>query len=197
MALGSTAGYNTIIHVVLRTNYPPAECLPAYLAPMYPNRTGPMVEWLISKWINGSTPGELSVDMNYNAVLGGTFVAGSGGTESHGTITITAGSGNVGATIAGTLVTVPWTTSAAVSAELLAAAISAKAVIGGLIVRQVTTANGVASPGIVTLKAAVGPYGQTLANAITLVLSGTGVTVSGATLAGGVNATLVQATSNG
>src|SRR5208282_2714355 len=133
MALGSTAGYNSIIHVVLRTNYPPAEALPAFLAPLYPNRTGPLVEWLISKWINGSTPGELSVDMSYNAVLVGTFVAGSGGTESHGTITITAGSGNVGATIAGTLVTVPSERFDRVPAGALAAAIIAVGVLRSLI----------------------------------------------------------------
>jgi hypothetical protein len=197
MALGNSVGYNTIIHLVLRTNYPPAEMLPAYLAPMYPNRTGPLVEYLISKWINGSMPGELSADMSYNTVLGGTFVAGSGGTEAHGTVTFTAGSGAVGATINGRLVTVVWAVSDAATAQAFAAAVLADPVIGGLIVPQVTTVAGATSPGVTTLKAAVGPYGQTLANAITLVLSGTGTTVSGATLTGGVNATLVQATSNG
>lgn len=197
MALGNTAGYDTILHVVLRTNYPPAEALPAYLAPMQPNRTGPLVEWLISKWINGSMPGELSVDMSYNAVLGGTFVAGSGGTEAHQTVTFTSGSGAVGATIAGHLVTVTWQVSDAYTMGLFCAAVLADSVIGGLIVPQNTTPPGQTSPGTCVLKAAVGPYGQTLANAITLALSGTGTTVGGATFTGGVNATLVQATSNG
>lgn len=197
MALGSNAGYSTVVHMVLRTNYPPAECLPAFLAPLYPNRTAPMLVNLVERWANGSIAGEMSVDMSYNGVLGGTFVAGSGGTESHGSVTFTASSGTVGATINGRLVTVTAGATDAITAGLFAAAVSADAVIGGLIVPQNTTANGVTSPGVVTLKAAVGPYGQTLANAITLVLSGTGVTVSGATFAGGVNATLVQATSNG
>ncbi len=197
MALGSNAGYSSVVHMVLRTNYPPAECLPAFLAPLYPNRTAPMLVNLIERWASGSIAGEMSVDMSYNAVLGGTFVAGSGGTEAHGTVTFTASSGTVGATIFGHLVTVVWAISDAYTAGLFAAAVLADAVIGGLIVPQVTTANGVTSPGIVTLKAAVGPYAQTLANSIGLVLSGTGVTVSGATLTGGVNATLVQATSNG
>ena len=196
MALGSNVGYDAIINITLLTAYPPAEVLPAYLKPMYPNRTGPMLEWLVSKWIDGSTPGEMLVDMSYDTVLGGTKVAGSGGTMSSGSITITAGSGTVGATINGTLVTVTWAVSDRATAQALCAAISANAVIGGLIVPNLVPSN-VSTPATITLYANVGPYGQTLANAITTVLSGTGVTVGGATFTGGVNATAVQATSNG
>ncbi len=197
MALGNNAGYDSIINVTLLTNYPPAEALPAYLAPMYPNRTGTMLEWLFAKWQSGSMPGECLVDMSYDTVLGGTRVAGSGGTLARGQVTFTSGSGAVGATINGRLVTVTWAVSDANTARLFAAAVSADPVIGGLIVPNVVTAVGATTPGVISLYANVGPYGQTLANAITLVLSGTGTTVSGATFVGGVNATLVQATSNG
>jgi hypothetical protein len=196
MALGSNSGYDAIINITLLTAYPPAEVLPKFLQPMYPNRTGAMLVNLIERWAMGSVPGEMLVDMSYDTVLGGTKVAGSGGTMSSGSITITTGSGVVGATINGTLVTVTWAVSDRATAQALCVAIAQNAVIGGLIIPNLVPST-VSTPATITLYANVGPYGQALANAITTVASGTGVTVGGATFTGGVNATLVQATSNG
>lgn len=90
--------------------------------------------------------------------------------RSSGTITFATSSGTVGATIGGTLVTVTWATSDTVSAALLAVAINANATTRALV-------NAESLAGVVHLKAVVRG-----AVSISLVASGTNVTVSGATL---------------
>ena len=98
-----------------------------------------------------------------------------------GTITISSGTGVVGANINGTLVTVTWATSDAATALALIAAINSNVSVNTLV--DATTGGA----GIVNLTAlTLGPSG----NAITLVASGTGVTVSAATLTGGAFTTL-------
>lgn len=92
-----------------------------------------------------------------------------------GTLTISGGSGAVGGTINGTLVTVTWATSDTLSAAALAVAINAAAAI---VSGHVTATSAL---GVVTLTAKPGVTG----NAITLAASGTGVTASGTRLTGG------------
>ena len=108
----------------------------------------------------------------------------SDGPPASGTLTLSAASGAVGGTIAGTLVTVTAAGGDSPTATALAAAINANATIGNNL-KVVATAAGA----IVTIKAVTFPPDNTLGNAFTLVASGTGVTASGATLAGGVAAT--------
>jgi uncharacterized protein YdbL (DUF1318 family) len=109
---------------------------------------------------------------------GGSATLEVGTAAATGTVTISSGSGAVGATINGTLVTVTWATSDTASAAALAVAINAAAAI----VSSHVTATSAA--GVVTLTSKFpGPAG----NAVTLALSGTGVTVSGARLAGGTS----------
>lgn len=95
-----------------------------------------------------------------------------------GTITMATSSGAVGATIGGTLVTVTWATSDEHSQVLLAAAINANATVSKWVYAT-------AAAKVCTLTAL--QPGVT-GNNITLVLSGTNVTVSGAKLTGGVGA---------
>ena len=107
------------------------------------------------------------------------------GTPAAGTVTFTSGSGAVGATIGGTLVTVTWATSDIASMAAFVAAVNADATAKQRVTAAVDPA--LASRCILTAKTE--PTDQILGNAITLVLSGTGTTVSGATLTGGVTAT--------
>lgn len=98
----------------------------------------------------------------------------------HGTITFgspSASSGTVGATIAGTTVTVMWGTSDAVSAAAFAAAVNAN---GTLAPNFIATA----LSNVITITClAAGTAG----NATTLVKQGTNVVASGATFTGGVD----------
>lgn len=95
--------------------------------------------------------------------------------KASGTLTISGGSGAVGGTIGGTLVTAAWATSDTVAAGLVAAAINANST-----VNKLCYATSLA--GVVTVTSNLpGPLG----NKITLVASGTGVTASGAVLASG------------
>lgn len=120
----------------------------------------------------GQAPGNTTVDMQDGTT---TLVQASG------TVTFTGSTGTVGATIGGTLVTVTWATSDAASATALAAAINANTTVNKWVVATTTGLTGV-----ITLTAL---SGGAVGNNITLALSGTGVTVSGAKLTGGVNAT--------
>lgn len=95
-----------------------------------------------------------------------------------GTITMATSSGVVGATIGGTLVTVTWAISDANSQVLLAEAINANATVNKWVYAT-------ASGAVCTLTAL---QPGVLGNNVTLVLSGTNVTVSGAKLTGGVGA---------
>ena len=108
------------------------------------------------------------------------------GTPATGTVTFTSGSGAVGATIAGTLVTVTWATNDKNSIDLLVAAINANATVNKLVTAANTTPAGQTTPGICTLTAKSEPTDHPLGNLVSLALSGTGTTVSGATLSGGV-----------
>ena len=100
----------------------------------------------------------------------------AGAVAATGTITLSAASGAVGATINGTLVTVTASGGDTATAAALAAAINAAAAI----VSEHVLATSLA--GVVTLTArALGHAG----NAVTLVASGTGSSVSGARLTGG------------
>lgn len=108
-------------------------------------------------------------------------IVADGQTQATGTVTFTAGTGAVGATIGGTLVTVTWATSDYLSAVAFAAAVNANSTVNPWVVANVTSAVG-ASPAVTTLTAI---NGGTIGNKLTLALSGTGVTVSGATLTGG------------
>lgn len=103
---------------------------------------------------------------------------GSASARSAGTITLASASGAVGATIGGTAKTVTASGGDAATAAALAAAINADATIG----KKVYAA---ASGAVVTLKALVPGV---LGNGIALVASGTGSSVSGATLTGGAGA---------
>lgn len=94
-----------------------------------------------------------------------------------GTITLSSASGAVGATIGGTLKTVTASGGDAATATALAAAINADTTINKKVYAS-------AAGAVVTLKALVpGVLGN-----IALVASGTGSTVSGATLTGGAGA---------
>ena len=104
---------------------------------------------------------------------------GAIGTAAAGTLTIASGSGAVGGTIGGTLVTVTWATSDTASAAALATAINANASTSALV-------HATSSLGVVTLTSLLG---GTLGNATTLVASGTGVTASAGTLTSGANST--------
>ena len=108
-------------------------------------------------------------------------VDGGDGVAATGTVTLSSGSGTVGATINGVSVTVTWATSDTASAAALAAAINNSA--NALVNQHVTATSAL---GVVTithrLKSAAG-------NAVTLAASGTGATASGARLTGGVTAT--------
>jgi len=107
------------------------------------------------------------------------------GTPATGTVTFTAGSGAVGATIGGTLVTVTWATSDIASMAAFVAAVNADATAKQRVSAAVDPA--LASRCILTAKTE--PTDHILGNAISLALSGTGTTVSGALLTGGVTAT--------
>lgn len=98
-----------------------------------------------------------------------------------GTITMATSSGTVGATIGGTLVTVTWATSDEHSQVLLASAINADSTVNKWVYAT-------AAAKVCTLTAL---QPGVLGNNVTLVLSGTNVTVSGAKLTGGVGANQV------
>jgi len=114
--------------------------------------------------------------------VGETFIAlQEGSTDAalaaaSGTITISGGSGTVGARIGGQLITVTWATSDTNTAALLAAAINADATLSKVV--SATSALGVVT--VTALKKGVE------GNFIATVLQGTGVTVSGTALTGGV-----------
>ncbi len=105
---------------------------------------------------------------------------GTFGSAAAGSISISGGTGTVGATIGGTLVTVPWAVSDAATALALLAAINANVVTAALVL---ATSGG---SGIITLTSLLG---GTLGNATSLAASGTGVTVSGVSLTGGASST--------
>jgi phage tail sheath gpL-like len=110
-----------------------------------------------------------NIDMLYSA---------TNAVKASGTLTISSGSGAVGGTIGGTLVTATWATSDTVAAALVAAAINANTTVNKLCYAT-------SALGVVTVTSNLpGPLG----NKITLVASGTGVTASGATLASGAGA---------
>ena len=135
--------------------------------------------------------GQLNVD--YNASL----VSGVGGTASSQTVTFTAVSGTVGATIQGRLVTVATGASDYLTMLAFISAVLNDAVIGGYVTPHPDLRRWRPRRRCAALWLRVPPGANALANAMTLALSGTGVTVGGATFAGGVNATAQQSCSNG
>lgn len=120
----------------------------------------------VAKLIEGLGTGSFTGSLDVTAAA----VAASG------TLTISGGSGSVGGTIGGQAVTVTWATSDTASAAALAAAINAQAT-----TLQYVVATSLA--GVVTITSLVP---GTVGNGVTLVASGTGVSASGARLAGGV-----------
>ncbi len=134
--------------------------------------------------MDSSRPREAAVALAayFEAVAAGvktcTLEVGVGGTavnRASGTITLGAISGNVGATIGGTLVTVATTGGAAGTIGPLIAKINADPVVSTKVFAVQTAA------AVITL------YAVSPTNLVTLALSGTGVTVSGAALAGGAH----------
>lgn len=119
----------------------------------------------VAKLIEGLGTGSFTGSLDVTAAA----VAASG------TLTISGGSGAVGGTIGGQLVTVTWATSDTLSAAALAAAINANAT-----TLQYVVATSLA--GVVTITSLVP---GTVGNGVTLVASGTGVSASGARLASG------------
>lgn len=99
-----------------------------------------------------------------------------GAVAASGTVNFSGSSGTVGATINGTLVTVAFTTNATVTGDLFVAAVAAAA---DIVSKHVLATN---VAGLVTLTS---KFPGHAGNAVTLALSGTGVTVSGARLTGG------------
>jgi hypothetical protein len=97
--------------------------------------------------------------------------------KAKGTLTISAGAGADGGTINGALITVTWATSDTATATALAAAINTS--VDPRIAGVVSASS---AAGVVTIWSNLN---GTIGNAITLVASGTGVTASGANLAGG------------
>lgn len=135
-----------------------------YAAPITPSNTTTFDDIAQRLWVGN--PGVVYIDAAGN---------GEGVLAAQGEIDLTGSSGTVGATIGGTLVTVAWATSDSVTATALAVAINADAAANLLVSAAATGA-------IVLLTAtSTGLFG----NAITLVASGTSVTVSGATLGTG------------
>lgn len=96
----------------------------------------------------------------------------SGSFTSTGSITIHLGGGSVGAYIEGTLVTVPWTT------DVAAAALLAFEINNNLLTNTLVTAANTGNVVYLT------PLVPGIAGDVTLVASGTGVTVSGSTMIG-------------
>jgi len=121
---------------------------------------------------SGSGPGE----SGENSVLMQAGSTAAAAVAATGTITMATSSGTVGATIGGTAVTVTWATSDEHTQALLAAAINADATVNKWVYAT-------ASAKVCTLTAL---QPGVLGNNVTLVLSGTNVTVSGAKLTGGV-----------
>lgn len=125
------------------------------------------------------------------------WMVGDAATCANGWILITSGSGSVGAVINGTTVTVTWGTSDAATATALCAALLADVTVGPLLLAaSATVPNGTTnlnSLGTATSQVNVvykspAPAGDS----ITLVASGTGVSVSGATLSGSAGTRLWQ-----
>ncbi len=99
-----------------------------------------------------------------------------GSAASIGKVTFTSSSGAVGATIAGTLVTVTWAVSDAQSMTNFVAAVNANSTLSPLLVATVDPA--LSSRCLLTTKLpALNTLGQ-VATPLTLALSGTGVTVT-------------------
>jgi phage tail sheath gpL-like len=107
-------------------------------------------------------------------------VGGGSSTAASGTVTLSSGSGTVGAIINGVTVSVTWATSDTASATALKTAINASA--NALIAGHVTATS---SSGVVTITAV---NKGTVGNSITLAATGTGATASGARLTGGAAA---------
>lgn len=112
-------------------------------------------------------------------------------TAASGTVTFASSSGAVGATINGTLVTVTWATSDAASATAFCAAVLADVTVGPLLDSTKTTnldslGNATATTTLVYKNPA--PAGD----GITLVASGTNVSVSGATFSGAAGTRLYK-----
>lgn len=103
-----------------------------------------------------------------------------------GTVTISSGSGAIVATINGVAISVTWATSDANTATLLAAAINAST---HQLVSGIVTAS--ASGGVVTITALAKCKAG---NAVTLAVSGTGATASGARLQGGAGSDIAPTT---
>lgn len=122
-----------------------------------------------------------AVNASANALVNKHVTAARTLTSATGTITIEDGEGDVGATIDGTEVTVAYATSDDFTAYALADAINANGTVSAKVTARRTAS------GVVTLTAKdTTTYGGIAGNALTLVASGTGVTVSDTTLLGGL-----------
>ena len=125
--------------------------------------------------------GSIDVQQSTSATVPVVGPCGSDAVSATGTVTISSGTGTIGATINGVSITTTWATSDTATAAALATAInaSANALVKGLVAATSTL-------GIVTITASrPGIYG----NCVTLAASGTGATASGTRLTGGVDAT--------
>jgi hypothetical protein len=142
----------------------------------YRAASGPKVTYQDSLVSASATATAAAVQAADTVSIGGQALT-AGQFRASGTLTISSGSGQVGGTIEGTLITVLWATSDTASATALAAAINASPdpAIKGVIEAK-------SAAGVVTVYAKNPGTGG---NAYTLVASGTGVTASGATLANG------------
>lgn len=128
-----------------------------------------------------------ALDTILNGILGGAYgvngtsvmLGQSTGVKASGTLTLSGASGTVGGNINGVAVTVTASGGDTATAAALAAAINAS--VNPLVAGIVTASSAL---GVVTITAV--QYGLT-GNSITLSASGTGVTQSGARLAGGVS----------
>ncbi len=102
-----------------------------------------------------------------------------------GWVNFSGGVGTVGATIDSNLVTVSWATSDAATASAWATAVNATVALEGDVYAVYTSGN----PRVALYAATKGTAG----NSLTLVKSGTGVSVSGATLSGGLGCVITTA----
>lgn len=151
--------------------------------------TGPKVNATRSSKVVTLTADNQGTPANsYGLVASGSGTVASGATLANGayatgTVNFTGGStGQVGATINGTLVTVAWNTNATTTGDDFVTALELNGTVGGAF----SSASNNAGVVTVTITAAVAP---SAANAYALVASGTGITVGAALFAGAVAAT--------